>query len=373
MSRSLIVLIVIALGIFLSPRVSYSSEDTPSIFSNTKCFGQVVPIVKPGAMSTIPSWDDGAIDSPPPPPPECAPAVASVTVNPGNFQSAIAGLGSGKTIVLAAGNYPSLRLSGKSFGGATIQCAEPSKCKFGSSKLAKVSGLTIEGIFIAGGSVGLDIDESKDITVRCSTFFEQANTGILLNPSINYQGNENIVIDRNVFSNNRIGCNKVVQDAGGGCKTEAGGQRVANMDYGIRIYDAKSVYIRQNIFGTIFNHAISFKDGAAYGLVEGNTFNNCERVCIQMGQEPNTVPEGYRSIKRVDFINNTLTGRASFGLSVQNIEEAVIKDNRIDVTGIAVHIDQDYGRCTVVTGGCPLLGSGFPPNRRVTQSGNIIK
>lgn len=333
---------------------------------------QIQPIPPGGQCSCTPMTTPppSTPGTPPPPPVDCKPATVAATVNPGNFKSALANLSGSQTIVLAPGSYPALRITGKDFGGATIQCAEPSKCNFGSGgNLTKVSNLTLDGMKITAGGIGITLDDTQNVTIRCSTFVEQSSSGIVSNPSKNYQGNSNLVIDKNVFSNNSVGCNINNKTE---CQTEVGGSAVANMDYGIRLYDASSVYIRQNIFGSIFNHAISFKEGVAYGLVEGNTFNSCERICIQLGQEPNTVPVGYRSIKHVDVINNTLSGKAARGMYIQNIEQANITGNTINVTGRQIDIAPSYTEgCNARVGGCPLLGSGFPANRQITQSGNI--
>jgi hypothetical protein len=350
---------------------SLGRGENPSASSTyAKLWGQsqIQPLPSGGQCSCTPTTTPPPTPGSPPPPPECTPATAQATVNPGNFSAALASLSGGQTIVLAPGNYPALNLSGKNFGGSTIQCAQPSQCNFGNSVLKNVAGLTIDGIKITRGGVGLDIDDSQDITVRCSTFVEQSSTGVLLNPSRNpYEGNSNIVIDKNVFSNNSVGCNLNNKTE---CETEVGGSNVANMDYGIRIYDAKSVYIRQNVFGSIFNHAISFKDGVIYGLVDSNTFNSCERHCVQLGQEPNTMQTPYRSVRQVDVTNNTMSGKAITGVLVQNIEKANITNNTINVSGNAITIWPSYNKCGPSLGGCPLRGNGFPANREINQSGN---
>lgn len=134
--------------------------------------------------------------------------------------------------MLAPGTYPALNLSGKVFGGATIQCAKPGACILKNSDLVRVRDLTVDGVLVRSGNVGINIDESQNITIRCSTFVEQTNSGILVNPG---RSNERIVLDKNVFHNSRTGCNYVTGDCSGHLSD---GSPVANMDYGIRAYDA---------------------------------------------------------------------------------------------------------------------------------------
>ena len=57
------------------------------------------------------------------------------------------------------------------------------------------------------------------------------------------------------------------------------------MDYGIRVYDTKTVEIKRNRFGTLFNHAISLKYAVASALIADNAFNACGRTCVELGQD----------------------------------------------------------------------------------------
>lgn len=303
----------------------------------------------------------------PPAPAECGGATAAATVNPGNFNSALATLGGGKTLVMAPGRYPAINLSGKSYGGATLKCATPGACQTSKAILSKVSGLTIDGIKVVGGGIGIEIAKSNDVTIRCSTLVEQTSSGIVLMPG---GGNTQIKIDNNVFHNDKKGCNINNKSS---CQTEVGGFPVANMDYGVRVYDAASVFIRNNIFGSLSNHWISLKWGTGYALIDKNRFNACGRICIQLGQEPNTAQRGYRSVKQAVVTNNTLTGYAARGIYIQNIEKATITNNTIGVTGRAMDVEAQYKNCKPSTGGCPLLGNGFPANRQVIQQNNTIR
>lgn len=321
----------------------------------------IKPNPPPRPPATVPPSpiDNGPSGPPPPPPAECTTSTATANVTPSSFSSAIASLGAGRTIVLAPGSYPGLNINGKSMGGATIKCAQSGKCTLRNSKINRSRDLTIEGIVINGGGIGIDIDESQNITVRCSVFNEQSSSGVLINPG---KTNDQIMIDKNVFHNESTGCTI----GGVNCSGQlSDGSVVANMDYGVRVYDAKNVYIRGNIFSSVFNHGISLKAGVRNTLIEENTFNSCGRTCINLGQEPNTVPKGYISCGQAIVKNNRFSGKALSGLFISNIEKVIMSGNTNTVSGRKVYIQPAFKKCTTQTGGCPLLGNGQPANRQI--------
>lgn len=296
----------------------------------------------------------GTPGNPPPPPAECASAGAvSPTTMPSTFKSAFASLSGGRTLILAPGQYPVLTASGRSFGGATIRCAKAGACQFGTgSRLDRSSGLTIDGITIKGGGAALFLADSTNITVRCSTFSSQTNSGVTV-----YGGGQ-VQIDKNVFHNTIVP--RYLPD----------GSPEGGMDYGIRLYEASSVYIRSNYFTSMFNHALSFKHTVKYGLVEGNTFDGCGRTCINLGQEPNDIKYSSRPVGQVVLNRNIFKGKAGLGVAVRNIMKATITNN--DFSKFICSRKLSIGGYTrPVKGGRPLLGDGTPAGRQVVQSGNI--
>ncbi len=311
-----------------------------------------------GSGGVLGGSSSGGPVSIPPAPYACMPATEAATISPAT-QVGIAQRINGGVHIMAPGNYRGLTLQGKSFGGATLKCSEPGACVFGNTTMNEVSNLTLDGIKVVGG--GVDIRRSQNITIRCSTFAEQTNTGVLLSPG---GGNSNIQIDNNVFHNHKVGCNLNNKSF---CETVVGGTEVANMDYGIRVYNATSVFIRNNIFGSLANHWISLKWGAKYTLIDNNKFNSCGRNCIELGQEPNTVKTGYRSVGEAMLSNNTLSGKANMGILIQNIEKATLKNNNINISGTMVAIPPNYKKCKESTGGCPTLGTGYPANRQIIR------
>ena len=49
---------------------------------------------------------------------------------------------------------------------------------------------------------------------------------------------------------------------------------IAQMDYGVRVYSANEVVIKDNRFGTLFNHVISLKSLVTLATITGNTFTD---------------------------------------------------------------------------------------------------
>ena len=67
--------------------------------------------------------------------------------------------------------------------------------------------------------------------------------------------NDNIQIRDNEFRNAKRGCDPNNSSNCSGYLSD--GSPVAEMDYGIRVYDTKTVEISGNRFGTLFDDAIS--------------------------------------------------------------------------------------------------------------------
>jgi hypothetical protein len=264
-------------------------------------------------------------------------------VTPSSFASATGGTGC-KILVLQVGNYPKLNLVGRSGGVLTIRCAQPGACVFGTgSVVAGVNGLILDGIRITGGVNALTIKgASKNVLVRRSRFSETTNSGVLVYPGTPH---ENIQIHDNEFQNASLGCNYNNTDI---CGHLSDGTPIAEMDYGLRVYSTNTISIKGNTFGTMFNHSISLKYSVTYALIENNTFNNCGRTCINLGQDSPPCGEA--------VVTGNIFNRPKLpAIVVQNIRKATITGNTFIATPRPIY-----------------LGSG-PSGRKVTQSPNTYR
>ena len=272
------------------------------------------------------------------------------------------------SLVLAPGDYGPIEVRGRSGGVLALRCAEPGACAIGSgSSISDSDGVIIDGARFQGGNIALSIAGSSNVLVRRSSFIEQTATGVLVMPR---PVSDNIQITENEFRNGSRGCQRNNRDNCSGALKD--GTPVANMDYGVRVYAASTIEISKNSFSSLFNHAISLKHSTGLATIVENRFDGCGRICIQLGQEPNTVPSGDRSVVSAVVARNTLQGDALQGVLVQNIEKAEITDNVIRISGRAIQVPDEYGKCSKGTGGCPLLGSGFPAERTVIRRDNTV-
>jgi hypothetical protein len=244
---------------------------------------------------------------------ECGPVV---NVSPSTLASATGGSGC-KTLVLASGNYAKLTISNRTSGVLTLRCAVQGKCVVGTGNvISNVNGLIIDGIQISGGTMGLRIrGGSRNVLVRRSTFIEQTSAGITV--GIGTQ-NDNIQIHDNEFRNAKRGCDP--NDASNCSGYLSDGSPVAGMDYGIRVYDTKTVEIKRNRFATLFNHAISLKYTVASALIADNAFNACGRTCVELGQDSPSCGEA-------TVTGNTFQGTRLVDVYFKNIRKAVVTGN----------------------------------------------
>lgn len=365
MLRLVLGIVVLTLSTNIRSFDAYAVEETPSIFTEGRCFGNFKFPPKPPTMS----FGGGEFWNPgdpriPSPPAECARAAVNPTVSPGNFSSALNNLNSGEKIVLSPGAYPPLNLSGRSFGGATIQCAEPGACQFGNSTLRNVSGLTIDGIIIRGGNSGIIIRDSQSITVRCSTLHEQTGDGI----TTLGDSTDQIKIHNNVFFNGKTGCHPTIKTM---CGTMPDGSVIASMDYGLRLYDVKNIDIAGNQFTGnggkgIFNHCISLKEKVGNAIITNNNFDYCGRNCIEPGQEPNTNLQPNISCGQAVITGNTFNNVRSTVLWVKNVRRVIYQDNTFNnVSGNRLRVDTNIRAAR----GGQIINGGFPPGRAVIGTG----
>lgn len=302
----------------------------------------------------------GAPATTPAPPAECQ---SAATEQGTSLQSAMVMAKAGKVGLLAPGSYPRLNLTG-SFGGGTLKCAQAGKCNVAPDSTIAATDLTLEGITTRGGGQGITIKSSRNITIRCSNFIEHTNTGVLIDQS--GSGSDNIKIHLNHFINDKTGCH--VHDSGV-CGTIANGTPIANMDYGIRIYNAGTIDIQKNTFGTLFNHSISTKANVAYTYVSGNTFNKCGRNCIEPGQEPNTTQYPNRTSGEMVIVNNTFNDviKTATVLLVKNVRKVTFTGNRMNnVQGRLLNM-YSFKPGEKWSSGGTVIGTGVPANRTVIK------
>ena len=244
---------------------------------------------------------------------ECGSSIENVT--PSTLASKVGGSGC-KTLVLTPGTYPRLSISNRTSGILTLRCSSPGECIVGTgSVVSNVNGLIIDGIQIRGGAEGLRVKGgSKNVLVQRSKFIEQTSAGLTL--GIGTQ-NDNIQIYDNEFRNAKLGCQYNSSNCTGYLSD---GSPVAEMDYGLRVYDTKSVDIKGNLFGTMFNHAISLKYSVVSASITNNTFDGCGRTCIELGQDSPACGEAVGT-------GNVFKGKRLHDVYFRNLNRAVITDN----------------------------------------------
>lgn len=302
----------------------------------------------------------------------CTGSAEKPNVTAGSFLSAVSRMGSGQVLVLAPGTYPGFSIKGRSLGGAHIRCAEAGKCILkptaSTINIENSSGITLDGFSITGGGRAIGIIDSQNITVRCSNFISQAATGIL----IYGKKAANIQLHKNNFRNDKEGCSVINKSVCGGMLN---GVPRPLTDYGVRVYDAQSIDVRENNWDGLFAHGISLKYGVKYANVSDNTFGTCGRHCIQFGQESNTTTSGYRSVGTAIANNNTFLASAKYrltGVYVMNVEKATVTNNKFAGPGKFIRIkvwDNNEKDTGIGASGYPV-NNGIPKNRQIIQSGN---
>ena len=357
-----VVLTFFAAAFAITPRVAWSSDPQCYVVPIAACPIEVPPKEEPTAEA-------------PPSPAECKPATASATVNPQNFAAALAELGAGETIVLAPGTYAAINLSGNNFGGATIQCAEPGKCEFGNSILSNVSGLTVDGIKIIGGETGLNMNNIRNITLRCSTMGRQTQTSVLA-----VKGH-NLIFYRNIIFSSGLGCDLFKPSQ---CGFQPNGSILADLDYGLRLHFVSGTVkilnnvftgpIREGIPQGLFNHSISLKEKVENTVIIGNIFDYCGRNCIEPGQQESNVHDGDISSGIVTITDNKFNNvpKTARVLLVKNIHNVVFEHNIFNnVSGKRVFL---YSFKKGTRGYTPLTNSefiqGIPRDRTVLGNGD---
>ena len=235
-------------------------------------------------------------------------------VSPATLNAALKGNGC-KTLVMAAGKYPSFNISSHSGGVLTMRCIGPGACEFKPNNRATgVDGLIIDGMKVTGGSNGLYI-RGKNIRVQNSTYIEQTSSGVTVIPGTQ---SDNIQIYNNEFQNSKLGCDYTNPSNCSGYLSD--GTPVSEMDYGLRVHDTKYIEIKGNKFGTVFNHAISIKYSVVTSLIENNNFVGCGRACIDFGQESPASTEG-------TITGNSFGAYRKAGVNVRWMKRSVVTGN----------------------------------------------
>ena len=242
------------------------------------------------------------------------------SVKPATLKAALAGNGC-KTLVMEAGSYSTFSITSHSGGVFTMRCASKGACKFAPNNRAQgVDGLIIDGIQVSGGSNGIYI-RGKNIKIQNSTFIEQSSSGVTVLPG---SRSDNIQIYNNEFRNSKRGCQYTNTSNCSGQLSD--GTPVAHMDYGLRVHDTNNIEIKGNKFGTVFNHGISIKYNVTTSLISGNTFTNCGRNCIDLGQEKPASNEATVS-------GNSFGPSRTYAVAIRYMRRSVITGNSFASNG----------------------------------------
>ena len=371
----------------MAPATASRAQDVwpPSgVFQSAQGWTRLDPALADGALPADAPAPVAALPAPGEPlPPAGLSAIGECgtpeQVSPVNLAASLVGTGC-RTLVLAPGSYPALDVKNRSGGVLTIRCSTPGACTFATRSVVDgVDGLIIDGVRISGGSNALTIrGGSRNVLVRRSRFVETTNSGVLVALGT---VNRNIQIHDNDFQNASLGCSYLSPSQ---CGHLADGSPIAEMDYGLRVYSTETVWARGNRFGTIFNHAISLKSSVAYAWIEGNTFTDCGRTCIELGQE--STPSGEAVVT-----GNTFDAVELLGVKVGYIRKATVTGNTFVATSAkrAIRVVSRAGRprddlgaehvplgagTTQVTQGLPDSGScvrrAASPTRRRPRRGS---
>ncbi len=304
---------------------------------------------------------DGAELPAPPGFPEITPCGSPVSVTPSSLSS---NLGAGCRILnLSPGNYGMLRINGHTGGVLTLKCIAVRQCNFnggstGVPNITNSDGIVLDGLAWTGGY--LTLEDSKNIRVQNSSFRNLVSSGLVVN--LGDPANQ---------VNIQLVANDVYSDSNRIESTLSNGSKNYTMDYGFRIYNAKSIYIANNTFNGGFNHAISLKEGVGYALIENNTFISCGRNCIEPGQEPisSTNTNDCQNITSDEAMitKNTFSGGGLIGVLIKNIRKVSVVSNSFEgfqgktVSVVSFSPGEQIGSCTVE-------GTGVPANREVIQN-----
>lgn len=153
-----------AICVFLLLGEAYAAEETPSIFTETKCFGSV-KISKPPPM--VPPFPTTPLPPGPPPvicikPTDCQQTVS----NSGALQAALNNADCGCEIVASSGNYTGTLTYGKSCPESSplmIRSSQPGAAKISGLLRINGTGAIFQGFEVSGG---INISGSRNRVTR---------------------------------------------------------------------------------------------------------------------------------------------------------------------------------------------------------------
>lgn len=101
-------------------------------------------------------------------------------------------------------------------------------------------------------------------------------------------------------------------------------------DYGVALYIVEQARIFNNVFSGMYNHDISTKENVGLTEIENNVFINCERHCIEVGQNGNVASRPQQSgtmvVRRNRFITPALHAITQRTNSLLLIEDNSFQD-----------------------------------------------
>ncbi|WP_084506338.1 right-handed parallel beta-helix repeat-containing protein [Geminicoccus roseus] len=302
---------------------------------------------------------------------------------PAALNTLLSSLQPGDRVLLLPGSYPSAKVVAKGTSAAPIRIealhpvvtgpglklAATDRAVFRNTEL-KVTGsafLRVQGIDFEvepdQSGNGLTVRGSHDLAFVQNRFFQQSNTGLLLNgqPGADIR---QVLVENNVFQNMIV-------------EGEAGGIGAVRMDYGLRVHGGDTLVIRGNLFEGYFNHSLSLKEKTANVVIEKNRFELCGLVCIEGGQEPDTAHADVvteRTIANIVVADNSFDGLddGTVGVFARNVERIFVTGNRFAGISEPLRVANNDRNSKNCARQLYLVGrtfGGCEPDSRLTQIG----
>jgi nitrous oxidase accessory protein NosD len=240
----------------------------------------------------------------------------------------------GDTVVIAAGDYGSEQVtvanSGKPGAPIVLKAAAPGEVVLRGTgggagiSIINKSHVVAEGIEFTNYSSGVSIKyASPYITVRNCVFRNNNSSGILVYGNFKNPGDcHDILLAENQFLD--------YAETGPGSPTNGSGIQ----DYGMCLYAATRLEAVSNYFYGHHHQALSFKKLVRDSRAANNVFEGFYYSAIYLGQNDDSVEEGYlrseRLIAEGNVFRPTQEYRAKRAVCVANVSDAIVRNNFVD-------------------------------------------
>lgn len=251
-------------------------------------------------------------------------------VSAADFQDKLASAHPGDTIILKPGNYGTLTVdkggaTGNPIHIAAMNLAVDADIHPDLHDTSNVGLLTMQASNVTVCGILFDDTAYKSIrhaapannvAYMYNYFKTKVHNEMAVEMSIDtWSGGTGLIIENNYFNATR--------------------NNTYSQDYGVGVFNYNNVYIRNNIFNGVFNHAVSLKRSVENAYIEDNTFRGCGQVCIHVGQTQDFTGEehntgGQVTIKGNKFIEDYTTHPQSAnrkGMVLRNQEDIIVRDN----------------------------------------------